>query len=314
VQVTTLRVEALYRDHRRPHQVTFTKSIEEDLQRRDFTVNAMAYRIETGQWKDPFHGRQDILDKKLKSVGNAFDRMEEDALRILRAYRFMAQYDFTLDQELERAMTDSRDLLHHLPVERIMQEMHALLLAPHALQSLQSMQRVGLFSSILTSNIQSDVGFDRVAPSLILRMWYLMDLHKNLQVDQLNAWGLSKQQSKTLKQLEQLRLEPLAAKQKLWWLAWAKRLNIQHLASSLEVMDCAKIATWLRTFERQGHFELFQQFPVNGQALMKVLKLEPSKRVGEMLQALKEYYVERPDQLAGKSVETLIQNWYNASL
>ena len=114
VEVTTYRVDGVYRDHRRPESVSFTRSLEEDLARRDFTVNAMAFNIQ-GELRDPFGGRQDLADGVLRCVGDPDRRFQEDALRILRGMRFAAVLGLDGAKETDAAMDRNRELLREIP-------------------------------------------------------------------------------------------------------------------------------------------------------------------------------------------------------
>ncbi len=129
-EVTTYRVDGKYEDHRRPKEVTFTACLEEDLKRRDFTINAMAYNHEKGV-VDIFGGQQDLEDGVIKAVGVAKERFEEDALRILRAVRFAAQLGFTIEENTRRAMTELADNLRHISAERIQVELTKLITSNH---------------------------------------------------------------------------------------------------------------------------------------------------------------------------------------
>ena len=128
-EVTTYRVDGEYHDGRHPDAVTFTRSLEEDLKRRDFTINAMAYNDAEGLI-DPFGGQQDLQQGILRAVGDPATRFEEDALRILRLYRFTARFSFAIDPPTGQA---ARALCAHLDcvsVERIEEELDKLLSAP----------------------------------------------------------------------------------------------------------------------------------------------------------------------------------------
>lgn len=129
-EVTTYRVDGKYEDHRRPKEVTFTACLEEDLKRRDFTINAMAYNHEKGV-VDIFGGQQDLENGVIKAVGVAKERFEEDALRILRAVRFAAQLGFTIEEETKEAMTELADNLRHISAERIQVELTKLITSNH---------------------------------------------------------------------------------------------------------------------------------------------------------------------------------------
>ncbi|EBF5839451.1 CCA tRNA nucleotidyltransferase [Listeria monocytogenes] len=117
-EVTTFRTEGTYEDFRRPSEVTFIRSLEEDLKRRDFTMNAIAMD-EHFALHDPFSGQLAIQNKEIKAVGKASERFHEDALRMMRAVRFLSQLDFELDKETEKALESQIALLQHTSVERI---------------------------------------------------------------------------------------------------------------------------------------------------------------------------------------------------
>lgn len=124
-EVTTFRSESSYSDHRRPDGVSFCSNIENDLSRRDFTVNAMAYSPRRG-FIDPFGGRLDIKNKKLRAVGNPSERFEEDALRILRAFRFAAQLGFEIDCGTLKAAKEKAFLTAKISTERIRNELNRI--------------------------------------------------------------------------------------------------------------------------------------------------------------------------------------------
>lgn len=120
-EVTTYRIDGNYSDSRRPDKVTFTKSLEEDLKRRDFTINAMAYNDEVGL-VDPFNGMEDIEYYKIRCVGRAEDRFSEDALRILRAIRFASQLGFVLEPDTDWNISKMYKNLENISIERINSE------------------------------------------------------------------------------------------------------------------------------------------------------------------------------------------------
>ena len=120
-EITTYRIDGIYSDNRRPDTVTFTDKLVEDLRRRDFTINAMAYNDEEGLI-DPFNGMEDIKYKKISCVGFAEDRFGEDALRILRAIRFAAQLEFTIMPGTDREIHKQYKNLENISIERINSE------------------------------------------------------------------------------------------------------------------------------------------------------------------------------------------------
>ncbi|MHA6486173.1 CCA tRNA nucleotidyltransferase [Bacillus cabrialesii] len=146
-EVTTFRTESEYEDYRRPSEVNFITSLEEDLKRRDLTINAMAMTAE-GQVLDYFGGKKDIDQKLIRTVGRPKDRFQEDALRMLRAVRFMSQLGFTLSLETEEAITKEKTLLSHVSVERKTIEFEKLLKGRASRQALQTLIQTGLYEEL----------------------------------------------------------------------------------------------------------------------------------------------------------------------
>ncbi len=138
-EVTTYRIDGEYEDGRHPKQVEFTKSLAEDLRRRDFTINAMAYNEENGL-VDLFGGREDLEHRVIRCVGNAAERFEEDALRILRAFRFSAQLDFAIEETTRREAAIHAGDLKKISAERIRTELDKLLLSAHPERLLSAFQ------------------------------------------------------------------------------------------------------------------------------------------------------------------------------
>ena len=136
VEVTTFRQDGDYTDHRHPDGVTFTRSLREDLARRDFTMNAMALD-RNGALIDPFGGREDLDRGLIRCVGEAERRFEEDALRILRGLRFAARLGFSLEEETARAMAAKKQLLKEIAAERIFAELCGLLAGEYAAEVLE---------------------------------------------------------------------------------------------------------------------------------------------------------------------------------
>lgn len=129
-EVTTYRVDGKYEDSRHPSEVRFTRSLSEDLLRRDFTINAMAYNEEDGL-VDLFGGLEDLRRSRIRCVGNAKERFGEDALRILRAVRFSAQLGFEIEEETKEAIRLLAPTLKNISAERIQAELVKLLVSPH---------------------------------------------------------------------------------------------------------------------------------------------------------------------------------------
>ncbi len=146
-EVTTYRVDGIYEDARHPKQVTFTASLEEDLKRRDFTINAMAFNEETGI-VDIFGGIQDLRRGVIRAVGDPQERFEEDALRILRAFRFAAQLDFEVEENTRLAAGRMAPSLQRISKERIREELDKILVSPHP-EMVRTLWEAGITAVIL---------------------------------------------------------------------------------------------------------------------------------------------------------------------
>lgn len=129
-EVTTYRIDGKYEDSRHPKEVTFTPNLKEDLRRRDFTINAMAYNDESGL-VDIYGGLEDIERQIIRCVGDARERFREDALRIMRAIRFSAQLGYSIEEETRAAIRELAPTLEAISAERIQVELVKLLVSPH---------------------------------------------------------------------------------------------------------------------------------------------------------------------------------------
>lgn len=168
IEVTTFRVEGEYRDARHPGSVTFVSTIEEDLSRRDFTVNALAIELTNDQQLttndspskssrvarsrssvdcrliDPFEGQNDLKKKIIRAVGKPEERFEEDALRLLRAVRFSCQLDFEIAEETKSAIRGKAPLLGHISKERIRDEFEKIIMTPRAWRGMELLRELNL--------------------------------------------------------------------------------------------------------------------------------------------------------------------------
>ena len=150
-QTTTLRTDGDYLDSRRPVDVKWNSSLFEDLKRRDFTINSMAIDVARRKYYDPHNGVNDIKNKIIRSVGNAHKRIDEDALRILRAYRFLGQIegnDWQLESKLSTAMIDNSFKIGELSKERIWQELNKILAFNNSGEILIKMMNDGILKII----------------------------------------------------------------------------------------------------------------------------------------------------------------------
>ncbi len=149
VEVTTFRGEGAYVDGRRPSSITFLQDIDQDLARRDFTINALAYDPLGKAFRDPFGGRADLRRRLLRAVGDPAARFVEDGLRPLRAVRFAAQLGFELDPGTAAAIRPALPVAAKVSVERVTEELSRLLLAADARRGLSLLEETGLLTVVL---------------------------------------------------------------------------------------------------------------------------------------------------------------------
>ena len=148
IEVTPYRIEAKYSDFRHPDEIRFSDKLEDDLKRRDFTVNALALNSK-GQLVDIFDGLKDIKDKVLRAVGNGDDRFNEDALRMLRAVRFSCRLNFSLSQETYESILKNSDLIKKISPERIRDEFVKIINSENPSAGILLLQKFGLLKNII---------------------------------------------------------------------------------------------------------------------------------------------------------------------
>ena len=152
VEVTTYRIESQYSDRRRPDKVKFADTLKEDLSRRDFTMNALALRLTGGdnfELIDVFDGIRDIENKTIRSVGDANERFNEDALRIMRAIRFHSQLNFDIEEKTLEAAVQNSQLIKHVAFERIKDEFTKIILSDNPAEGVEMLHKTGVLSYII---------------------------------------------------------------------------------------------------------------------------------------------------------------------
>ncbi|MER2154723.1 MAG: CCA tRNA nucleotidyltransferase [Solibacillus sp.] len=155
IEVTTYRTESTYSDHRRPDTVEFVRNLQEDLKRRDFTMNAMALS-QTGEYIDYYNGRQHIDSKVICAVGKPEQRFEEDALRMLRAVRFAAQLHFSIEENTFDAIRQKAASIEYVAVERIQVELSKIFTSEHAAFGIEYMENTTLGNYLYGDFTSSD--------------------------------------------------------------------------------------------------------------------------------------------------------------
>lgn len=147
VEVTTFRIEEEYSDKRHPDKVSFAKNIEDDLARRDFTINAMAW--DGKELVDPYNGKKDLQEKIICTVGDANKRFQEDALRLMRAVRFSSDLNFKVEDKTLKAIKENAGLLEFIAKERIGDEFRKLIMTKYVAGGIELMRETGMLKYIL---------------------------------------------------------------------------------------------------------------------------------------------------------------------
>lgn len=291
-EVTTFRTESGYQDFRRPDHVTFVRSLRADLQRRDFTINALAVRAD-GLVIDEFSGLQDLKQHLIRAVGDPEARFHEDALRMMRAVRLSGQLAFQIDPETYQSLEEHAPLLAKIAVERIHNELIKLMLSNH--------WQLGWLIFVKSGLIRHTPFFDQLGSDLPLfdqmptvplpdeaAVWALLGLKLKLSPQTLRqllqAWKTSNnvthasvqtlacgqllrsQQTLTANQLYQVDLTVIDRLQKIWLnLGW--QANFAQLKRDYQALPIKNR----------------QQLQLNGRVLMQNLDLHPSPLLGTIL-------------------------------
>lgn len=157
IEVTPFRLEGKYSNARHPDDVRFSDKLEDDLQRRDFTINAIAYEPHTHELVDAHGGKEDLKKKTIATVGEAQERFAEDALRMLRAIRLSAELNFTIDPSAMAGIAAQADKLGHISRERVRDELVRILMSKSPMQALYIAQKLGLLQYII-SELEEGIG------------------------------------------------------------------------------------------------------------------------------------------------------------
>lgn len=182
-EVTTFRSEAYGTDSHRPEQVIFSRSLEEDVRRRDFTVNGLCMNRQ-GQVIDLIDGQRDLQQQVLRTIGAAKQRFAEDGLRMFRAGRFVAKFNFTLDKELLEAIQENTSRVQGLSVERVRDELEKILVSPFPVKGLNLLLEGGLLEQYCRSKEGGKEELTAILPEVVL----LKGLAQNPRHHKLDVW------------------------------------------------------------------------------------------------------------------------------
>jgi len=305
-EVTTFRVDGAYLDCRRPEEVIFTADIKEDLSRRDFTMNAIAYNLKHG-FVDPFDGHGDIDRKIIRCVGDANARFGEDALRMLRAVRFAGQLGFTVDDEILKAIMINKENLANISAERIREELTKLLCSPYV-EAAEILARTGMLSFILKGH---EFGGDY---AMTLRLLRDCPAHEALRLAIFLAWSGEacekilrslRFDNKTIKEVSQyvrllsddIPLDRYGIKKYLRHISQAHFENLLTLQAIIRPDDASRledIRQESRDIQDSGECYTIGNLTVNGEDLV-MAGVPRGKAIGDKLEELLDAVMLEPE-------------------
>ncbi len=306
VEVTTFRVEGPYSDRRRPDYVRFVSTLHEDLSRRDFSVNALALDPFTARVHDPWQGRADIEAGVVRAVGNAEERFQEDALRIVRAVRLVAEFGWHLHPATAEAMVACRHLVEEVAAERVRVELERILVAPHVDVALHLATELGLwpFTTLAPPPRQPDFlsQLSKLPPRLELRLAALLATHPDPKAVLARLRFPGEMCRRVAHIVCHLLPEP-----PLHWSSadirrWVARVGRAYVPDVLALgrLQTGRVGAW-DEFSRRVSSLMTEGFPttvhdltISGEEVMHILDCPPGPRVGEVLARLLELVWEDP--------------------
>ena len=301
-EVTTYRVDGEYEDGRHPKSVKFTSSLKEDLKRRDFTVNAMAYSHKRGL-VDEFGGLKDLKSQVIRCVGKPEERFGEDALRMLRAIRFSAQLDFSIDPGTWAAVKAVAPNLKKVSKERIQAELTSLLLSPHP-ERIELVYQAGLSPYVALSFhqvIRSQLCIDPGLPAKKHIRWavFLKDTEEEEAVEVLRELKLDNDTISRVRTLNRwiCRQIPAGKVQIRWVMSQMEPSLFDELLLLKKSLGqpWATEMKWLtEEIRKAGDCTSLKELAISGKDLLAA-GMKPGKHVGEELNRLLGLVLERPE-------------------
>lgn len=299
-ETTTFRTESGYQDYRRPDHVTFVRSLEEDLKRRDFTINALALK-ENGEVVDLFDGIKDLKRHVIRAVGDPEERFHEDALRMMRAVRFASQLDFKIDGPTLRGIKENASLLQKIAVERIQVEFEKMFLGQKPAAGLNYFLKSGLYRYCpgLADSADKLGGLNRTFAGMknINQVWalvtYILDLTNFAALTTfLKSWKTANDTIRQVKKILPL-IEALRWRQVSAWMLY--KAGWEAFADANRV---AGVFNWQLPWPDAK--EKYQRLPIkdardlaiNGQTLIKEAGIKPGPQLGKVLNQVTRSVVE----------------------
>lgn len=293
-EITTFRTESGYQDYRRPDKVEFVRSLKEDLKRRDFTINALAMNAQ-GEIIDLFAGMADLQQQQIRAVGVAADRFHEDALRMLRAVRFQAQLNFTIEKQTLAGIKTNAALLSHIATERIREEFIKLMEGSNRQAGLISLYQTQLYCfcpGLATYDFPKILQFAAGQITDEATVWsflaYLGKLKRAQVRPFLRQWKVANNNIK----LVQAAIELLDNYQGSNWQLYIAGQAATAIAAQVLRLTCQQeLAEQLIEQYQDLPLKSSHQLAINGQQIMQVLNLSPGPQIGQYLKQIQQAIV-----------------------
>ncbi len=330
-EVTTYRVDGDYSDGRRPDSITFTSNLNEDLARRDFTINAMAWNPLEGSVHDPFGGQDDLRQGIIRAVGVARQRLAEDGLRAMRAIRFSASLGFAIEPSLRIAIGDTLEIFSQVSVERIAVEFRKTLASANPVDGLCALKDTGLLLGVLPelerlSESQWHTVLNRISRStndFMIRLALCLSLNG---ADAHQAARRLRYSKRIIGSVERLLQNADVAT-----LDTTDSVEVFSLAQRVGRAELDRFCDFLRAERKTvplaealalrwepiqaGRLPLVaKDLPITGADVMQRLKMKPSKRVGEILDRLLKAVWEAPDLNNAEALMNMLARFDNGDL
>ncbi len=299
VEVTTMRQDGDYSDGRRPDEVIFTDDLYKDLSRRDFTMNAIAFDGE--RFYDPFDGKMDIHNLIVKAVGNPELRIEEDNLRMMRAIRQSAQHGMFIGHNLKLAIQKHSSKINNVSKERVRDELMKIIMSNGAERGIKNLHDFGIFEYILP-NISNDYytgafkKFNNILNNSIVRLSYLfINVEDNEEV--VNCLKSLKFDNKTIRVVSAIHKHYEVQYYNLVDLKHAiVDIGIENINNYIEIVRNNWITNNIRKIINEKHPLTIKDLKIDGETIMKELKIEQSPMVGKILEHLLDIVLEYPER------------------
>lgn len=323
VEVTTFRAENQYLDGRRPDKIEFTQSITDDLSRRDFTINAMAYDLIHSKLVDPFGGQTDLENKCIKAVGDPLERFSEDGLRCLRAVRFVSVLGFFIDPRTKAAIKPCIEVFEKVAKERVREELIKILCSGFPQIGLALAYATNLLTSIIPE--LDPVQFSRSLEAVLLSKIHELDLMLSLllyPISQKEVRSILKRltfPNKTVEKVGEI-LEHLLPPSAVEWTdanirRWLAGLSVENVIWAVEVSKIVQTVSLRGLGDRVSSILGYNpplrtnDLRISGSQVMEILGIGPSRVIGEVMSFLMDKVLENPELNTFDALKTVTLGW-----